>query len=304
MILISIITVNFHQPQATIAFLQSVNLHYTQANIEIILVDNGTKENNEQYFKRHRSDLVYIHSDQNLGFAGGNNLGIKQAKGDFLFLVNNDTEITSGLIETLCQTLVQNPHIGIISPKINYYDDKSVIQYAGYTPMNYYTCRNSCIGQYESDQKQYDNLVQPTGYVHGAAMMLTRAALLSAGPMAENYFLYYEETDWCEQIKKSGYQVWINTNALIYHKESISVGKNSALKEYFMNRNRILFIRRNARFSQRLLFYTYFLVFVTPRNMLKYLISGTPSYIPVLFRAIWWNIINNINSTKLGFSLR
>ena len=304
MILISIITVNFHQPEVTLALLKSINLHHSKTNIEIILVDNGCAEDNEAYFKAHRHDLVYIRSELNLGFAGGNNLGIQQAKGDYLFLINNDTEITQGLIDQLLQTLEDNPQAGIISPKINYFEDKKMIQYAGFTPMNYYTCRNSCIGQFQHDAGQYDDIIGPTGYVHGAAMMIRRETLNKSGLMAENFFLYYEEVDWCERIKKGGYQIWINTNALIYHKESISVGKNSALKEFFMNRNRILLVRRNAKLQQRLVFYLYFIFFVTPRNIIRYLASGTPHFIPVLFRAIWWNIVNNTISTKLGFKLK
>src|SRR5690606_36699284 len=121
MILISIITVNFHQPKVTIELLKSIRLHYAKANIEIILVDNGSADDNEMYFKAYYPELIYVRSVQNLGFAGGNNLGINHAKGDYLFFINNDTELTAGLLEQLAQTLSKNPHIGIISPKINYF---------------------------------------------------------------------------------------------------------------------------------------------------------------------------------------
>jgi len=304
MFLISIITVNFNQPEATIELLKSIDLHYLNADLEVILVDNGSRENYENNFKLVKKNIKYIRSEQNLGFAGGNNLGIAQASGKYLFLVNNDTEFTSGLIETLVQTLEANAKVGMISPKINYFDDQSIIQYAGFTHMNYYTCRNSCIGQFEKDNGQYDGIVAPTGYVHGAAMMIKQEVLPKSGVMAENFFLYYEEMDWCELVKRAGYEVWINTNALIYHKESLSVGKNSALKEYFMNRNRILFIRRNAKFQQRLFFYVYFALFVTPRNLLKYVMKKEFNFIPVLLRAIGWNIKNNVNSKKLGYTLK
>lgn len=150
--------------------------------------------------------------------------------------------------------------------------------------MNYYTCRNECIGQFETDHGQFSNVSAETGYVHGAAMMIRRSALKAAGNMAENFFLYYEEMDWCEQIKRSGFKIWINTNALIYHKESLSVGKNSAIKEFFMNRNRILFTRRNATAGQKLFFWFYFICFVTPRNVIKYLTEGTSSFIGVLLK--------------------
>jgi len=304
MSLISIVTVNYNQPQATLALLNSIKLYYPEANLEIILVDNGSSENKEADFKSCYKGINFIRSEVNIGFAAGNNLGIRKATGDYLFLVNNDTEFTADLIETLVDTMEKFPEIGIISPKIKYFDQPDMIQYAGFTPMNYYTCRNHCIGQFEIDKGQYDHIVAPTGYVHGAAMMLSRVALLKAGEMAENYFLYYEEMDWCEKIKNAGFEIWVNTNATIYHKESLAVGKNSALKAYFMNRNRILFIRRNAGLMERCFFYVYFMLFVTPRNCFKYLNDQTPNFIKVLFRAIWWNFTNSVNSKQLGYNLK
>jgi GT2 family glycosyltransferase len=301
---ISIVTVNYNQPQATIELLKSIELHYPEANLEIILVDNGSIENKESVFKACNPRINYIRSEVNLGFAGGNNLGMQKATGDYLFLVNNDTEFTPGLIETLLRTMAANPEVGIISPKIKYFDQPDTIQYAGFTPMNYYTCRNECIGQFEIDAGQYDDLVAATGYIHGAAMMISRAALIKAGNMPENFFLYYEEMDWCERLKDAGFEIWVNTNACIYHKESMAVGKNSALKAYFMNRNRILFIRKNAAMLQRCFFMVYFLLFVTPRNCLKYLRENNSAFIKVLFRAISWNFTNDVNSNVLGYKLK
>jgi GT2 family glycosyltransferase len=302
--LISIITVNFNQHQATLELLKSIDQHYPKANIEIILVDNGSDIDNEVLFKTAFPNLLYIRSAQNLGFAGGNNLGVKQSRGEYLFFVNNDTEFTAGLLEALSGTLDNNPLTGVVSPQINYFDDQTIVQYAGFTRMNYYTCRNHCIGQFESDRGQYRNRNCQTGYAHGAAMMVRRDAIDKTGLMAENFFLYYEEMDWCDRIKRAGYEIWINTSATIYHKESLSVGRNSALKEYFMNRNRILFIRRNAKTHQQLFFFLYFITFVAPRNIIKYLTSGTPGFIKVLLKAISWNLSHKTNSTDLGYQLK
>ncbi|HMI02545.1 MAG TPA: glycosyltransferase family 2 protein [Pedobacter sp.] len=302
--LISIVTVNFNQHQATLELLKSIEQHYPKANIEIILVDNGSDIDNGALFKTTFPNILYIRSAQNLGFAGGNNLGVKQSSGEYLFFVNNDTEFSAGLLEALSGTLANNPLIGVVSPQINYFDDQTIVQYAGFTRMNYYTCRNHCVGQFETDQGQYRNRICQTGYAHGAAMMVRRDAMDKTGLMAENFFLYYEEMDWCDRIKRAGYEIWINTSATIYHKESLSVGKNSALKEYFMNRNRILFIRRNAKTHQQLFFFLYFITFVTPRNILKYLTSGTPGFVKVLLRAINWNLSHNTNSTDLGYQLK
>ena len=300
---VSVITVNYNQHHVTEELLQSISGTNTYREIEIIVIDNGSRTNPVPDWIRAYPQVNFFRSEKNLGFAGGNNLGISHATGDYLFLVNNDTEFTPGLIQTLVDVMDSNPAIGIISPKIKYYDQPEMLQYAGFTPMNYFTARNECIGQFLTDELQFDHLTGPTGFAHGAAMMVKQEAIEKAGLMAENFFLYYEEMDWCERIRRSGYQVWVCMQALIYHKESLSVGKASALKEYFMNRNRLLFIRRNAANIQKAAFYLYFSGVIIPRNLMRYLIAGNPGYIPVLLRAFWWNVMNKQNSTLLGYQL-
>ncbi len=303
MALVSIITVNYNHSHVTDEFLDAFYRTNDYSHVEIIVVDNGSKENPVPAWILKYPFVKFIRSNENLGFAGGNNLGVSQANGEFLFFVNNDTEFTTGLIQTLVNTILANPRTGMISPKIRYFQEPDTLQYAGYTEMNYFTARNACIGQFEKDLGQYDQLTGLTGFGHGAAMMLTRAAIGKAGLMAENYFLYYEEMDWGARIKKAGYEIRLEMGALIYHKESVSVGQKSALKEYFMNRNRILFIRRNADWLHRCVFYFHFILLVTPRNMLSYLRDGHKEFIPILLRAIWWNLTNGVNSKKLGYRL-
>lgn len=301
---VSIITVNFNQSQVTEELLRSITSTNTYPNIEIIVVDNGSKNNAVPAWSVKYPNIKFIRSDTNLGFAGGNNIGVKEATGDYLFFVNNDTEFTAGLIQTLVSVLVKHKNVGVVSPKLMYFDKPDVIQYAGFTPMNYYTCRNHCIGQFETDLGQYNNVCGPTGYAHGAAMMVKREAIDKAGLMAENFFLYYEEMDWCDRIKKAGYEVWIDTGAMIYHKESVSVGKISGLKEYFMNRNRILFTRRNAPVAAKVVFFIYFMTIVVPRNVLIYTKNGYKGFIALLFKAIWWNITQGTDSENLGYPVK
>jgi len=301
--LVSIITVNFNQSYITEALLNSIKSTNTYPCIEIIVVDNGSKINSVPEWAEKYPDVLFIRSDENMGFAGGNNIGIKVAKGEYLFLVNNDTEFTPGLIQKLTDILDKNDKVGMLSPKIRYFDQPNMLQYMGYTNMDYYTARNSCIGQFETDNGQYDHLTGPTGYIHGAAMMVRKECIEKAGLMAENFFLYYEEYDWCDRIKKAGYQVWVVSDALIYHKESISVGKVSALKEYFMNRNRILFIRRNADLFSRIIFYIYFVIIVAPRNIIRYIKTGHKDFIKWLLIAIWWNIREKKDSKKIDYPI-
>ena len=299
---VSIITVNFNQPKVTEELLQTIPATYK--NFEIIVVDNGSKVISINNWQASYPHVKFIRSEENLGFAGGNNLGINEASGDYLFLANNDTEFTEGLIEKLVAVMDSDPSIGMVSPMIKYYSDKNLIQYAGYTQMNYFTCRNNCIGLREKDTGQYNNITAPTAYCHGAAMMIRKEAIEKAGMMSENFFLYYEEVDWCEHIKRAGYEAWVCTDAIIYHKESVSVGKKSKLKEYFMNRNRILFIRRNAPFINKLIFYPYFVLLVAPRNILSYIKDKNLNFIPMLLKAIWWNFTHGKNSKDLGYPIK
>jgi GT2 family glycosyltransferase len=300
---VTIITVNFNQPHVTEDLLRSIKEVNTYPWLEIIVVDNGSKQDPVPDWKTKFPGVIFIRSEVNTGFARGNNLGITHATGDYLFLINNDTEVTANLIADLVKTMENNSKIGLLSPKIHYFDQPGVLQYAGYTPMNYYTARNACIGQFEQDEGQYDAKSGPTGYAHGAAMMISRAALEKAGTMAENYFLYYEELDWCERIRKAGFEVHVNLSTLIYHKESLSVGKRTALKEYFMTRNRILFIRKNTSPLTFFIFSLYFLVAVAPRNLIHYLTHREYQFIPVFFRAILWHFTNIPDSTHLGYQL-
>lgn len=300
---VSIITVNFNQAAVTGQFLASVETCNDYEPAEVIVVDNGSETDHTKKWKDQYRNVRFIRSERNLGFAGGNNSGIKVATGDYFFLVNNDTEFTDGLIESLVNILDNNPDVGAVSPKIRYFEKPEIIQYAGFSSMNFNTGRNKCIGQFEKDHGQYDRNTGPTAYVHGAAMMVRKEVIDKAGPMPENFFLYYEEMDWCEKIRRSGYQVWFEPKALIYHKESVSVGKESPLKEYFMTRNRILFIRRNAPAFSRILFFLHFFLLVSPRNLLNYIIEQRPDLRKQFFRAIWWNFRNGKESTVLGYEL-
>jgi GT2 family glycosyltransferase len=298
---VSVVTVNFNQPQVTEELLRSISI--ASPPLQLIVVDNGSKTDHTAGWRTKYPAVEFIRSEKNLGFAGGNNLGIKQATGEYIFLVNNDTEFTAGLIEKLVEVMEHHPEAGMVSPKVKYYANKDLIQYAGYTPINYYTCRNNCIGKGEKDDGKYDNSPTQTAYCHGSAMMIRKTAIEKAGMMNESFFLYYEELDWCERIKRAGYQSWVCTDAVIYHKESISVGKKSKLKEYFMNRNRILFMRRNAPVLNRAIFYAYFGLLVVPRNVLAYVKDKNYDFIPTLFKAIWWNFAHSKNSRNLGYPI-
>jgi GT2 family glycosyltransferase len=299
----SIISVNFNQPAVTIDFLRSVLANTHSGEVEMILVDNGSKEDHGDDFKAIYPGLVYIRSDKNLGFAGGNNLGISQAKSEFLLLLNNDTEISNNLIAELTEVLITRTDVGLVSPLILYFQDPDIIQYAGFTPMNYVTARNHGIGYFEKNRAQYDNDSRETAYCHGAAVMCRKADMDKGLLMDESYFLYYEELDWCEKFKRAGMKIWFTGKTHILHKESMTVGKESIIKTYFMTRNRILFIRRNAGLVNSLLFFIYYLILAGPKQLLQYIRKGRLDLVKWQLKGIGWNFTHSKRSTDLGFKI-
>ncbi|RZL35128.1 MAG: glycosyltransferase family 2 protein, partial [Pedobacter sp.] len=133
--------------------------------------------------------------------------------------------------------------------------------------------------------------------------MCRRKDLEPAGNMADEFFLYYEELDWCEKFKKAGKKIWFTGKTKIYHKESMSVGKESAVKTYFMTRNRMLFIRRNTGFLNTLLFSIYYIFIACGKQIIKYILKGRFDLVKWSFNGIIWNLKNSKNSKNLGFKI-
>ncbi len=290
--LVSLITVNYNQIGVTCELFDSLRT-IDYPNLEIILVDNGSKVDETPVIATKYPEVKIIISEENLGFAGGNNLAVEEAKGEYLFFINNDTEIPNGTIPKLLAAFDKIPNLGMISPKLLYWPKQKgvneIIQYVGATPVSNVTARNKILGEMEPDNNQYTELKE-TAYAHGAAMMVPRKVINEVGMMFEDFFLYYEELDWCEQIKRAGYKIYIEPNVHVYHKESISVGKMSTLKTYYLNRNRIYFMKRN-RSTISLFFFTLFLIFVTvPKNVLMFILKGDWDHAKVFLKAVWWNV--------------
>ena len=291
---VSIITVNYNETEHTLELLRSIARN-SYRNVEVIVVDNASRQSPRPEILAEFPRTLVIESRQNLGFAGGNNLGVAQAGGEYLFFVNNDAELTDGCLETLIQTFEDRPRTGIVSPKLCYFheadrDGKHCLQYTGATPVNAWTARNRTLGHRQTDRGQHDGPARETGYAHGAAMMVPRRVLLEVGPMSEDYFLYYEELDWCERIRRAGYEVRVAPDATVFHKESLATGKISSLKMYYLTRNRILFMRRNFG-GVRLLPFALFFAFVSmPKQILTLVAKRDFVNLEAFVKAIGWHL--------------
>lgn len=269
-VILSIITVNYNGYKDTCELIDSIPFN---ENMEVMVIDNGSKENEASILQTRYPHIKVIRSDQNLGFAGGNNIGIKAAQGQYLYLVNNDTIFKDFNPQVLIQRLESSPKIGMVCPKIRFTWGNNPIQFAGYTPLSPITIRNQAIGCGEEDAGQY-NSPHPTPYAHGAAMMLKREVIDKVGIMPECYFLYYEELDWSMMIIRAGYEIWYEPDSTIYHKESQSTGQNSPLRTYYLTRNRLLLVKRNWSGFTKYLAYAYLQVIVTTRDIIKYKLKG------------------------------
>jgi GT2 family glycosyltransferase len=269
---LSIITVNYNGIKDTEILIGSLR-NYLSVSYELIVVDNGSVKNEAVVLQKKYPFIKTVRSEKNLGFAGGNNLGIREASGNYLFFINNDTFVRDDSISRLIDIMEQKPLLGGLSPKILFADGGEGIQFAGYTPLSRVTLRNRLIGYREADAGQYDK-PRPTPYLHGAAMLIRREAIEEAGMMPEMYFLYYEELDWSLQIRRQGYELEYHPAATIYHNESSSTGQNSPLKAYYLTRNRLLFARRNLSRLDRFLSIGYQLTIAIPKGWIRALFSG------------------------------
>lgn len=280
---LSIITVNYNGIKDTCELIDSIPFNN---DTEVIIVDNASKEYEASIISERFPQVKVIRSDKNLGFAGGNNLGIKEAKGEFILLINNDTYFKDFNIDSLIKRLESSDKIGIVCPKLRFAWDNNPIQFAGYTPLSSITLRNKAIGFGEEDKGQYDT-AYPTPYAHGAAMLIKREAIEKVGLMPECFFLYYEEIDWSMMFTRAGYEIWYDPSCTIFHKESQTTGQNSPLRTYYITRNRLLLVKRNYKGINKYLSYIYLIGIVATRDIIKYTFQGRFDLIKAVLKGLW-----------------
>ena len=280
---LSIITINYNGVKDTCELLDTLPLE--DRALEVIVVDNASTQDEASVIAQRFPQVKVIRSDRNIGFAGGNNLGIQSARGKYLYFLNNDTFFFADF-QPLINRLESCDKIGAVCPKIRFSWDNHPIQYAGYTPLSPITMRNRSIGFGEDDHGQYDT-PHPTPYAHGAAMMVKREVIEKAGLMPECYFLYYEELDWSMMIRRAGYDIWYEPACTIYHKESQATGQTSALRTYYITRNRLLFVRRNNRSVTKYVTYFYLIAVVANKDILKHLLQKRTDLAKATIRGIY-----------------
>ena len=279
---LSIITINYNGLKDTCELIDSIPFNN---DLEVIVVDNASNKDEASVISGKHPQIKVIRSPKNLGFAGGNNIGIQESKGKYILLINNDTYFKEYNIDGLIKRLECSDKIGIVCPKLRFSWGNKLIQFAGYTTLSNITVRNQAIGFGEEDHGQYDT-AHPTPYAHGAAMLIKREAIDKVGLMPECFFLYYEELDWSMMFTRAGFEIWYDPACTVYHKESQTTGQNSPLRTYYIVRNRLLLVRRNWSGITKYLSYAYLLGIVGMRDICKSTLTGQWDILKATLRGI------------------
>ncbi len=235
---VSVVILNYKSKDLILKCLKSV-LNSDYKNLQITIVDNDSKDDLEAEVNKF-PEVLYIQNSQNLGYTGGNNIGIKKAldsEADYIFILNPDTTILKDTISKLVKGS-EKYNAGIVTPKI-YFDQSRTIWYAGKI-IDLNNVLASHIGVDQEDQGQFDKDLDILD-VTGAAMLIKREVFERIGLFDERYFLYYEESDLSFRAKKANFKLMYIYSAVVYHKNAQSTGLGSPLQDYFITRNRMLF---------------------------------------------------------------
>ena len=221
-------------------------------NYEVVVVDNGSTDASVAAIREHFPDVTLIENDENLGFAGGNNVGLHHAlahNADYVLLLNNDTTVARGFLADLIQVTEADAEIGVASPLIFCYDVPDEIWAAG-AAIDW--ANGSTRRLWAGQTAREGETAFDVDFVIGCALLAKREVIETTGFLDSDYYLYYEEADWCVRARHQGYRIVCVPRAKIWHKVSRSTGANSPLVAYYMTRNALLFLRKNLSGIQRL----------------------------------------------------
>lgn len=250
---VAIIIVNWNGYDLTKACLESIKkLRYSK--FKTVLVDNDSLDHSGNKLKNEFPEIELLSSSENLGFTGGNNLGIKWALDhsfDYVLLLNNDTVVERDFLDPLVFFLEQNPEYGAVQPKILFEGERHRIWNAGGGYFKWLEMSWS-VGIGQEDLGQFDQ-EKDTPWITGCAILIRSAVINEAGMLDDRFFAYYEDVEWSFRIKKSGFRLRYLPQSKIYH---VAGGSSKKIKtkegivppiiHYYRTRNHLFLIRKHA----------------------------------------------------------
>lgn len=244
---VTIIVLNWNGLNDTLDCLKSLGqLDYQ--NYEVVVVDNGSVDGSVSVIRERFPAVTIIENGENLGYAGGNNVGLRYAMAqgvDYALLLNNDTVVDPAFLRILVGAAEADPAVGIAGPTIYYHERSNVIWSAG-GAIDWRQGSTRMVGLDEPDEGQFGQVPRTVDFITGCAMLVRRAVLEQAGLLDERFFAYYEETEWCVRTSRAGFKVIHVPLAHIWHKISPAAQADSPLVHYYMTRNRLLFLKATS----------------------------------------------------------
>ncbi|MGE5303976.1 MAG: glycosyltransferase family 2 protein, partial [Alphaproteobacteria bacterium] len=239
----------FNARELALQCLQSVS-RVTTPNLTVVVVDNASSDGTYEALVEANFNIRLICNQENLGFAGGNNVGIRMALregADYVVLLNQDTVVDPAFIDELVAQAEADRRAGFVCSKIYFLDQPNILWFAGAT-FNTMTGRNRHIGHGQLDTGQYDH-VREIARPCGCSLLITRELLDQVGVMEEKYFLYCEEIDWMLRARKKGFVAVMAPKSKVWHKVSPGMGgERSGNIIYYVTRNLLDCLDKNHPF--------------------------------------------------------
>lgn len=257
---VSIIILNWNGLNDTVECLESLK-KIDYPHYRVILVDNGSEGDDVEVLREKYGDYIHIiENDRNYGFSEGNNIGMRYVlenySPDFFLLLNNDTVVDPGFLSSLVEVAESDPEIGIVGPKICFYNEPNIIQSAG-MQIDWWRGRILLDTSTQIDEGQCDE-TREVDWVVGCALLIKRNTVGEIGMLYAGYFSYVEEADWCARATRAGYIVTYIPTAQIWHKRKLPIDRIDGFQLYYLTRNRFLFMKRNSTKLQLISFFVYF----------------------------------------------
>lgn len=250
---VAIIILTWNQRDVTLECLASIEeLDYPAERLHIIVVDNGSADGTSRAIRQRYPSVTVISNGENLGFAEGNNVGIRHAlqkAPDYVMLLNNDTVLDPSMLNELLAVIESAPTIGIVGPKMLYFDRPDVIWCAG-NRIDWRTGETTRLYAEQHDPGS-DEEPREVDFITACAICLRREVIEAIGLLDPRFFIYYEETDWCRRAHAAGWRILYVPRARLWHKVSAAMGVASPATEYYMTRNMLLFLTKHRRGLKR-----------------------------------------------------
>jgi len=240
---VMLVVLNWNNVPDTLKCLQSLEQlsypHYT-----IVVVDNGSSDDSVSRIRAAYPNVEVLETGTNLGYAGGNNVGIRYALGqgaDYVLLLNDDAVVHPGALSALVDAALAYPRGGFFGPKVYMIEDRQRLLSAGRVMGNGWDFPHRGIG--ELDEGQYDQVCEVDA-LSGCALFVSREPIETVGMLDEDFFVYREDIDWCYRGKQAGFKVLFVPEAKVWHPDTRRRDVDSPLVTYYISRNHLLFLAK------------------------------------------------------------